>query len=78
MVTAKFRVAEVLSRVSAGSMLKKTTVVLMPQYDARCAEDVSFALATPAGRFEMDVDNPTALSELRAGRTFYITLTPVD
>ena len=52
--------------------------MLEPQYDAKLAEDVSFSKATPSGRIEMQIDNPTAIERMPAGKVFYVDFTPVE
>lgn len=52
-------------------------VVLATHYDeALSKEDASFSKATPSGRFEARIDNPTALDAMQfePGKTYYITI----
>ena len=54
-------------------------LVLSCQYDPEVkAEDRSFMKATPWGRLEMGIDNPAALSQFAAGKTFYVDFTEVE
>lgn len=54
------------------------TVVLEPRYDESIPEDQRFAQATPSGRFEMNVDNPSAIEAMPVGQAFYVDFTPVE
>jgi len=76
-VRAKFKVQELVSRNCGNGYVEKT-IVLTPQYDQALAEDVSFCKATPTGRIEMRIDNPTAIDLLPVGKLFYVDFTPVE
>lgn len=73
-VRAKFTVSEI--RQHSWSPHART-VVLTPEYDQSIPEDQRFAQATPSGRLEMLIDNPSALAALPLGEKFYIDITPV-
>lgn len=73
MVRAKFQVVEI--REHAYNKTART-IVLQPQYDMSVPEDQRFAQATPNGRIEMYVDNPTAVAALEIGKDFYVDFTP--
>lgn len=51
------------------------TVFLEPRYDQSIPEDVRFMQATPSGRMEMQIENPTALAEFVPGTSFYVDFT---
>ena len=63
--------------VGAASV-EEVKMVLEPQYDQKLAEDVSFQKATPSGRMEMRIDNPTAIERMPIGKVFYVDFTPVE
>ena len=75
-VRAKFKVTEIVQQAWAGEGRGK--VVLEPQYDPSIPEDQRFATATPSGRLEMQIDNPSAFAALPLGKTFYLDITPVE
>jgi hypothetical protein len=74
MVRAKFQV--IAKDAVEGSAAVK--VVLEPRYDDTTPEDQRYAKYTPAGRIEMQVDNPPASDQLVVGKTFYVDFTEVD
>jgi hypothetical protein len=51
-------------------------LVFEPIYDPDLPEDQRFCVATPSGRLEMQVDNPSAPFEV--GEYYYLDLTSVD
>ena len=54
-------------------------ITLQPVYDVNnIPEDRRYHKATPSGKIEMLVDNPTAIAEFTIGRQFYIDFIPVD
>ena len=53
------------------------TLRLTTQYDSTIPEDQRFAIATPSGTIEINVDNPAAVEFLGLGKTFYVDFTPV-
>lgn len=53
------------------------TLVFEARYDSSVPEDQRFCTATPTGRFEMLVDNPTALAHFTLGRYYYFDATEV-
>lgn len=69
MIRAKFMVSDITNHVWGGA-----TVKLKQQYDETIPEDQRFYEATPTGSFEMLVNNPRALEELKLGEFFYIDL----
>ena len=71
-VRAKFRLQSI--KENAGYSAK--TLEFCPQYDTSIPEDQRFAKATPSGRFEMTVDNPAALEQLKLGDEYYFDITP--
>lgn len=77
MVRAKFQVTAVITTEMSPTYSQKK-IVLEPRYDQKIAEDVSFALATPTGRLEMQIDNPAAIAAMPVGTVFYVDFTPVD
>src|SRR4051794_40320760 len=74
-VRAKFKVIE--HRKHAGYNQEQTTVILAPEYDTTTPEDQRFAKATPSGRIEMWVDNPSAVAALPLGSYHYVDFTVV-
>ena len=76
-VRAKFKVTQIIeTHITKDYSQKK--IVLEPQYDQKIAEDVSFKKATPSGRIEMQIDNPTAIERMPLSRIFYVDFTPVE
>jgi hypothetical protein len=73
MVRAKFMLVEVTENHWNRNSKQ---LVFSPQYDTSIPEDQRFAQATPAGRFEMQVDNPAALAQLEIGKQYYFDITP--
>lgn len=69
-IRAKF---EVIERVGEN----QTTVILEPRYDESVPEDQRFSEATPWGKLEMFVNNPTAIQILQPGQKFYLDLIPI-
>ncbi len=74
MIRAKLKVVAITDHADWSAR----TVRLQPCYDMSIPEDRRFAMATPSGSFEMVVDNPAALAQLKLGQTFYLDLTPVE
>lgn len=72
-VRAKFQVVEIAEVWNKAAR----KIVLEPRYDTSIPEDQRFAQATPSGRFEMTVDNPSAVAALPIGKQFYIDISPV-
>jgi hypothetical protein len=70
-VRAKFKLTKVMTEKYAPSYPEQVTLVFEAQYDDTIEEDRRFAKATPTGRFEMRVDNPTALAFFELGKTYY-------
>lgn len=52
------------------------TLRLSTQYDSNIPEDQRFALSTPSGTIEINVDNPDAIEFLELGKTFYVDFIP--
>jgi hypothetical protein len=73
MIRCKF----VLSEIREHSFNTGRTLVFSTQYDSTIPEDQRFAKATPNGRFEMYVDNPAALEQLKLGQAYYFDASPV-
>lgn len=76
-VRSKFKVTSI-SRTQFTPTYEQVKIVLEPQYDQKIAEDVSFQKATPSGRMEMQIDNPTAIERMPIGTVFYVDFTPVE
>ena len=87
MIRAKFMLQEIAEsgysytdkdgkRVVSKNTGKK--LVFFPQYDTSIPEDQRFAQATPSGRFEMTVDNPSALAQFEIGHQYYVDFHPVE
>jgi len=74
-VRAKFRFIE-KTDMHWSSTAKK--LVFQPEYDTSIPEDQRFAKATPSGRFEMTVDNPSALEQFELGKTYYVDFAPAE
>jgi uncharacterized DUF497 family protein len=73
MVRAKFHLSEV-HNLSWGSK----RFVFKPQYDTSIEEDRRFAKASPDGRFEIVVDNPSAAEQFNLGAFYYVDFTPAE
>lgn len=71
MVRAKFELVE--EHAFSGFGGKK--LIFQPRYDPEIPEDVRFSRATPSGNFEMHVDNPAALAQLKLGEKYYVDFT---
>lgn len=41
-------------------------------------ENARFTQATPWGEIKMGIDNPAALSQFTAGKTYYVDFTPAE
>ncbi len=41
-------------------------------------ENVSFTKATPWGEIRLGIDNPAALSQFEAGKSYYVDFTPAE
>lgn len=73
MVRAKFRVsyiarAEGYERIS-----------MHPVYSSDPdSENAKWSKATPAGLFEMHINNPAALGQFEEGKEYYIDFTPAE
>ena len=76
MVRAKFRLSEKKSLDYGNG--PEITLVFTAQYDQSIEEDRRFQKATPTGRFEMRVDNPTALAFFTLGKQYYIDMTEAE
>lgn len=42
------------------------------------AENQSFAAATPTGKLEITVNNPTVIGQIKPGQYYYLDLTPTE
>lgn len=47
-------------------------------HDTSTPENERFTHATPSGKLEMTIDNPSALAEFTPGKQFYVDFTPVE
>ena len=45
---------------------------------AKDTEIARFTQATPWGEIKLGIDNPAALSQFEAGKTYYVDFTPVS
>ena len=78
-VRAKFTVTQVVeTRFGSAPDHAYKTVILEPRYDQTIPEDVRFLIATPSGRMEMRIENPTALEQFVPGKSFYVDFSPVE
>lgn len=75
MVRAKFTLTEIHNFSWSDN---SKNFVFTPQYDPSIPEDVRFAKASPTGKFEMRVDNPAAIEQLKLGQAYYVDFTPAD
>ena len=46
--------------------------------EQRDAENARFTKATPWGEIRMGIDNPAALEQFEAGKSYYVDFTPVE
>ena len=53
-------------------------VRLAASYDTSNPEDVSFAAATPSGKLEIYVSNPSVIGTFRPGQNYYLELIPCN
>lgn len=53
-------------------------IVFEARYDDRLPEDQRFFKATPSGRLDIIVDDPTVVSSLKTGSFVYIDITKID
>jgi hypothetical protein len=53
-------------------------VRLAAQYDPTNKEDVSFAEATPSGKCEIYVSNPSVVNTFHIGKNYYLDLIPCE
>lgn len=72
-VRGKFRCTEEVKSAWLGEAARK--VVFEAVYDLEIPEDRRFYKATPTGRLEMTVDNPTLFE---VGQHYYLDFTPVS
>lgn len=72
-IRAKFKLGSIENHDWGGRVFKFDA-----EYDPSIPEDQRFALATPSGSMEIQVDNPEAIKELNLGRRFYLHLIPID
>jgi len=75
-VTARFYVAEITRRARVGN----ATIVLQPAYAN--GANAEWATATPSGKIELQVSNPSAVEQFATwmadGVDLHITLAPVE
>ncbi len=75
-IRAKFRVAEKNNRVPAyGTDHRPTCSVVLNAVTSDSEANKTWAKYTPAGRIEMQIDNPDAYDEFVLGRDYYIDFT---
>ena len=79
----KFRCTSVSSSHSqvdvGGGEYPVLEVKLEAQYDpAFCEEDNAFSKFTPSGEMAITINNPALVDHFKAGRHYYIDVTPVD
>lgn len=75
----KFQVTNLLPAypsVDPDSSMKR--VVFEPRYDQSLPEDQRFFKATPSGRLDIIVDNPTVVESLKVGDLVYVDITKID
>lgn len=72
MVRAKMKLTEINQH--AHSTNQKLTI--QAEYDTSIPEDQKFSKATPSAKFEIYVDNPAALEQLKLGQTYYFDISP--
>jgi hypothetical protein len=53
-------------------------IVFEPRYDQSLPEDQRFFKATPSGRLDIIVDNPTVVASLKVGDFVYVDITKID
>lgn len=53
-------------------------IVFEPRYDQNLPEDQRFFKATPSGRLDIIVDNPTVVASLKVGDFVYVDITKID
>lgn len=46
--------------------------------EQKSKENASFTKATPWGEIKMGIDNPAALSQFEAGKSYYVDFTPAE
>ena len=71
----KFRCTEV-AKLDWGNGAER--VKLSAQYDPTLPEDQKFQKATPTGSFESQIDNPAVFGFFQPGKSYMVTITPVD
>ena len=71
-IRSKMTVAEVTLN-SYSDVVKLTCVY----GGATNAEDNTFAKATPSGKMELQIDNPSVRGLIKPGMTYYVDLVPV-
>lgn len=69
-IKAKFTVTQV-THFDGGS----ANITLEPRYSKSIPEDQAFYNATPNGKFEMYVNNPAVIEQMKPGKVFYATFT---
>ena len=75
MIRAKLRVRTIAEHDRSPT---SRTVTLQAVYDTSIPEDQRFFDATPSASFELLVNNPKALEELKLGRAFYLDFVPIE
>ncbi len=61
--------------------IKDNSVTFRTVYETdanKNAENVSFTKATPWGEIKLGIDNPAALSQFEAGKSYYVDFTPAE
>jgi hypothetical protein len=70
MVRAKFRVDAIKQWAYGGKTLELSAV-----YDDGIEENRRFAKATPSGKMEIQIDNPSAAEFFELGKSYYLDFT---
>jgi len=55
----------------------QVNVEMVPVLSSDIPEDQNFSLATPGGRIELYITNPAVISQIEAGKLFYVDFTEV-
>ncbi len=54
------------------------TLLFETRYDDSIPEDQRFQKATPSGKVELNIDNPSALGQFEIGQHYYVDFNPVS
>lgn len=77
MFRAKVFVQELKSFGYHGKKLDGIWVSMVPVMASEIPEDQRFNQATPAGKIELQINNPAVVAQLEAGKEFYVDFTEV-